>query len=369
MAASSERPDYYAALGVPKTAPQPVIKAAYRRLVGLHHPDRHPGDPKATTRLQILVQAYQVLGDPAARSAYDAGRLLDVPPIEPGTPVEELLGRVVDQLFGVRPNLPLDGRDISYRVSLQLAEVARGCRRTLELPEEVPCGRCDGRGFPLEHLPQTCERCAGAGELQRRRALRSVLEDCPDCAGRGYIVATPCKDCGGAGLVEQRRRLVIDVPAGVNDGERLLVRGAGGPGRHGGKAGDCYVVIDTEPHPTLHRDGTDVRLERPVNVFDAIAGSWISVPTVEGQRRVHLPPGTRDGTVLRMKELGIGPRNSGGARGDQLVTVRVEMPSSLDEAQAVEIRQVAGRLPEATFSATAAFEAAHGSTGSTEPEE
>ncbi len=357
MGTPSERPDYYAVLGVPRGADALAIRQAYRRLAASYHPDRHPdGSPLATVRFQRVVEAFGVLGEPGKRHTYDAGQAIDRPRVEEGKPLAELFGAVVDQLFGVRERRVERGADVLYRVELSLAEAAVGVRRELSLPRPEPCATCEGRGFPMEHLPEICERCAGRGELQVRRGLRSAVESCPDCDGRGHIPVVTCGACSGRGLRDVRRAVQIDVPAGVADGARLLVRGAGGAGRFGGEPGDCVLRVAVRPHPLLRRSGSEVVLERPVRIFDAIAGGWLTVPTLEGSRRLRLPAGTRDGAVLRMAGLGMGM--PGGGRGDQLVTVRVEWPAGLGDDARAALAALAEAAGPATFPRTASFDAA-----------
>ncbi|MCB9727552.1 MAG: DnaJ domain-containing protein [Deltaproteobacteria bacterium] len=352
-----ERPDYYAVLGVPRGADALTIRRAYRQLAASYHPDRHPGgSPLATVRFQRVVEAFGILGDPERRERYDAGQAIDAPKVEEGTALAELFGSVVDQLFGVKARSLQPGPDVLYRLDLEFAEAALGTRRELSLPRPDPCARCDGRGFPLEHLPEICPRCAGRGEIQRRRGLRSAVEACPDCDGRGHLVVVACEACEGRGRVEVRRPLRIDVPPGVADGAELLIRGAGGAGRHGGPPGDCIVRLTVRPHPLLRRRGMDVLLERPVRVFDAMAGGWLDVPTLEGPRRLRLAPNTGDGAVLRMSGLGVAA--TGGARGDQLVTIRLEWPTGLSAEQAAALEALARQSGPETFPRTARFEAA-----------
>jgi molecular chaperone DnaJ len=368
VATPAERPDYYAVLGVPRGADALTIRQAYRHLAASYHPDRHPdGSPLATVRFQRVVEAFGVLGEPAKRQAYDAGQAIDAPRIEEGRPLAELFGAVVDQLFGVKERRIERGADVLYRLEVSLAEAAVGVRRELSLPRPEPCAECEGRGFPMEHLPEICERCAGRGEIQLRRGLRSVLEACPDCEGRGHIPVVACAACAGRGLCEVRRAVRIDVPAGVADGAELLVRSAGGAGRFGGEPGDCLLRVSVRPHPLLRRSGSEVVLERPVRIFDAIAGGWLTVPTLDGARRLRLPAGTRDGAVLRMTGLGMG--GPGGGRGDQLVTVRVEWPTGLGDQARAALSALAEAAGPDTFPRTAGFDAAVAGEAAERPED
>ncbi|MEZ4265150.1 MAG: DnaJ C-terminal domain-containing protein [Myxococcota bacterium] len=351
-----ERPDYYAVLGVPRAADALTIRQAYRRLAATYHPDRHPeGSPLATARFQRVVEAFGVLGEPARRAAYDDGQAIEAPRVEEGRPLAELFGAVVDQLFGVKERVVQRGADVLYRLEISLAEAAVGVRRELSLPMTEACDVCEGRGFPLEHLPEICARCAGRGEVQTRRALRSVIEVCGDCAGRGHIPVVTCAACAGGGQRQVRRALRIDVPAGVAEGAELLIRGAGGSGRFGGEPGNCIVRVAVRPHPFLKRVGNDVVVERPVRVFDAISGGWLMVPSLEGRRRLRLPADTRDGAVFRMTGLGVA--TPGGGRGDQLVTVRIEWPVGLSEHERAALSALAEAAGPDTFPRTAGFDA------------
>jgi molecular chaperone DnaJ len=328
----AERTDYYAVLGVERDASLPAIKSAYRRLASAHHPDRHPEDESATLRFQALVAAYSVLGDPARRASYDEGRPVEALQVEPGAPWAELFGRVLDQLFGVADRVATPGADTRYRLTLAYAEAALGCARTLSLPGETHCGSCDGRGFDLTELPSFCERCASLGTLERRPGLRSERVPCPDCEGRGYGVDRPCADCEGAGMISVVKEWTIQVPARAQNGQRLRVREAGVAGRYGGAPGDCFVALQVEPHPHLSSQEDDLLVTCPIPLPRALAGGWMLVPSLEGSVRIRVPAGSAVGDVLRMEGYGL-PR-SGGGRGDQLVTLSVEMPDALSEDEA-----------------------------------
>lgn len=350
-------PDYYATLGVARDADAARLKAAYRQMAVQLHPDRRPGDPRATERFQAVVEAWSVLSDPERRRRYDAGEPVRATPVEPGSSLQELFGGILDGLFGVRTKRPVDGRDRRYELTVSLAEVAVGATKTLILPADRPCPHCHGRGFAPGSVPEVCDRCGGAGEVQRRQVLRSQVQDCPACSGRGYVIVEACERCAGGGEVSVPEPLTIAVPAGVLAGERLLIRGAGAPGRSGGRAGDCYVHIDVEAHPVLERDGDDLVMDRPVGVIDAMLGASVRVPTATGSALIDVRPGTRDGTVLKMRGHGVG-RRDGSGRGDQRVRVRLELPTRVEAEAAAALRQARDRLGPAAFPESAAFDAA-----------
>ena len=352
----ADRPDYYALLGVTRADSELAIRAAYRRLVLKHHPDRNPGDPESSARLRHLVEAYEVLGEPTARARYDSGHRS--PPAAEVTPFEELLGRVVDAFVSVRDERRMAGRDHQYRMTLSFAEAARGVSKVLELPHKVRCSSCEGRGFPLEVLPLVCEGCQGAGALESRKSLRRVIERCEACNGQGYIIEQSCTQCAGEGLQEVRRSVTIDVPAGVTSASRLVVKGAGQPGTGGGASGDCFVLVTIEPHPVLMRSGRDVVMSRPVTVLQALTGAWLTVPTVDGVRRLRLPANSANESILRMVGLGIG--SPAGERGDQLVTIEIEYPADMSEELKEALTLLEQGSGEEVFPLTRRFEAVHG---------
>ncbi len=353
----ADKPDYYALLGVTRGDSELAIRAAYRRLVSVHHPDRHPGDPGAVLRLTNLVEAYEVLGDPDARRRYDDGFVVQQNAPESNS-LEEVLGRVVDAFVSTHDARDVDGRDRQYRLSISFESAARGTQEQLELPFSQRCSRCEGRGFPLEVLPLVCEQCQGAGAQELRRNLRRVIEACEGCAGLGYSVSSPCEDCAGRGRVQVRRHVDIHVPAGVSSGDKLIVRGAGEEGEGGGASGDCFVLVEVTPHACLERKGKDVVMTRPISLFQALRGGWISVPTVDGARRLQLPPASRDKAILRMVGLGVGGKSE--ERGDQLVHIEVEYPREVDAELRSQLQALDKEVGAGVFPKTRTFEASYG---------
>jgi len=349
------RPDYYAALGVARDADAPALKAAYRRLAARLHPDRNAGQAEVAARFKGVVEAWAVLGDDARRAAYDAAlQSGDALAVERASGLAEVVGGLVDGLFGVKEGRPEGGRNRVYRLTVSFADAVLALPQVLRLPTSRPCAACEGRGFPLGGVPELCGRCLGQGSIQGRPFLRSARLACPDCEGRGYALVERCEACAGAGMTAVEERVEIRLPPGCVGGERLRVRGRGEPGRWGGADGDLWVELSVAEHPVLRRDGDDLLLRRPVSVFTAMTGGSVTVPTVDGERAVRLPACSADGTVLRL--AGYGARRVDGERGDLRVELAVELPVALgDEARAALARVAAGVAP-AAFPRTRSFE-------------
>jgi molecular chaperone DnaJ len=352
-------PDYYAALDVDRNVTPGELKRAYRKMVISHHPDRHGGDAVSTERFQRIVEAYSVLSEPEKRARYDAGHLVQGIRFEKGGNFREFVGGFFDGVFGVRAKRKMRGYDHVYRLALSLAEGSLGTSKKLELPVESTCVHCSGRGFEIGVLPDLCERCDGLGELRRRKIVRSEVEDCPDCAGRGYTLPTPCASCLGHGTQADVRQVVIEVPAGVETGEKLLIRGAGQPGWQGGENGDCWVHVTVKRHPHLKRDGTTLHCERPITVFQALSGGKMDVPTLGGIVRIKIPPLSLHGPALRMPGYGAQDPESG-TRGDQLVHLQVEIPAALKDEDFARLKALEESIGKAAFPKTSRFEKALG---------
>lgn len=344
-------------LGVPRDATEAEIKRAYRRLALEHHPDVRPGDADAPARFAALAAAHAVLGEAETRARYDASLASpDAPIVLPGSPqVADSLGGLLDGLFGVKDRRPTRGRDRKYTLSITFGEMAAGTKRTLTLPRQATCPTCSGRGFETGAVPVICDRCVGAGAVVVRRALRSSVEPCEPCLGRGYTCPVPCSACAGSGEVEVPQRVTLTVPSNIKDGKVLVLRGLGELGKHGGRDGDLFVHVAVEAHALLQRDGLDVRLERPLPITTAILGGLIQVPTAGGPTSIRIPAGASDGLVLRLKGFGIVDPKTG-QTGDQRITIRHEMPSSLDDAQRQALQQAVAALGSGVFPDTQAFE-------------
>lgn len=340
-------------LGVPRDADTLTIRQAFRTLVMAHHPDRH-AEPGATQRLQRINASFAVLSDTTLREAFDRGLKVEPPRLDEASGFEGLMGTIVDRFFGIRDERPVNGRHYRYDLDLSFETACLGGEVELALPVEERCSHCDGRGFPLESLPIICPACKGASSVRTRRNLQGVIQHCQTCSGRGYIIESACQHCAGSGVQTTIRPLRIDVPPATEHGAQLRIRGAGEAGRDGGRDGDCLVHIRVLPHPYLRRCGFDIEMERPVSVLRAMVGGWIQVPTLDGVRRVKLPARSLEGAVLRMS--GHGVSSPGGPRGDQLVTIRVEMPQQVTSKFSKDVEVLLGGVDEETFPEVTAFE-------------
>ena len=350
--------DYYRVLGVSETASAKEIKSAYRKLSRQYHPDANPGDASAEERFKEVSAAYDVVGDPARRKEYDEVRRLG--PAAAGFPggggpggfrFEDVgdLGDLFGGLFnrgGRRPpgqrSGPHRGQDLEAQLHLSFEEAATGVTTAVHLTSDATCSTCQGSGARPGTTPHQCASCAGRGVVSDNQGLFSLSSPCPACAGRGVLVDDPCPTCRGSGVERRPREVKVRIPAGVEDGQRIRLKGRGGPGRNGGPAGDLFVVVGVAKHPLFERRGSHILLAVPVTFAEATLGADITVPTLRsGPVTLRIPPGTRSGRTFRVKGKGI-PSPKG--VGDQLVTVEVAVPSKLSSAErkAVEALQAAG---------------------------
>jgi molecular chaperone DnaJ len=335
--------DYYEVLGVSRDAGADDLKKAYRRLALKFHPDKNPDDrPAAEDRFKELNEAYQVLSDPERRAQYDRfGHAAFEQDTGPGfgfaAGFDDIIGDLFGDFFGTGRSRggrsrARRGDDLQYRLELSFEEAARGCERTLEFARLHPCTACEGSGAKRGTAPTTCSQCRGTGQLRLQQGFFSIAKTCGYCAGRGTVVKNPCDDCGGAGTTEQNHTLNVKVPAGVDTGSRLKLRGEGEAGQGGGPTGDLYVAIEVADHPFFQRDGVDIVCEAPISFVHAALGTEIDVPTLDGKAKVKVAAGTQSGHVFRLRGRGI-PHLGGYGTGDQLVRVVVETPRKLSARQ------------------------------------
>lgn len=331
--------DYYEVLGVPRDASEDDIRRAFRRLARQYHPDVNR-ESDANVRFKEINEAYEVLADAGKRRNYDHFGHADGPQGVGRGGAGFGIDDIFETFFGAASRgggrRPTRGADLRYDLTLRFEEAVFGASREIEVPRTVRCARCGGDGAEPGTTPQPCPQCSGSGEI--RRVQQSIFGQfvnvmvCDRCRGAGRVVAKPCTECSGRGDVQTVRKLTIDIPAGVDEGQQMHVVGEGESGQRGGPAGDLYVVLAVEPHEYFKRQGSDVVYELTVDVAQAALGDEVEVPTIEGREKIKVPAGTQTGRVIRLRGKGI-PHLRGSSRGDQQVRVRVQVPTQLSEEQ------------------------------------
>ena len=364
MAAQREwfEKDYYKILGVSETATAKEITKAYRKLARDSHPDTHPGDDASEDRFKEVSAAYDVLGDEAKRTEYDEVRRLGPtggfpgggPGGGPGSTSFNVgadgLGDLLGQMFnrGRRGSGasaaggPQRGADVEARLTLDFADAARGLTTTLYLTTDAQCSTCQGSGAKPGTSPRVCSRCGGRGVIDDNQGFFSFSTPCPACAGRGVVIEQPCPTCYGSGVEKRQREVQARIPAGVDDGQKIRLKGRGAPGRNGGPAGDLIVECHVTPHARFGRDGQNLTIRVAVTYPEAALGGDVDVPTLDGTTvKLRLKPGTQPGSRHRVKGKGVvTPKHAG----DLIVTVDVAVPTHLTAEQRSAIEALAAAL-------------------------
>lgn len=364
-----QKRDYYEVLGVSKGASDDEIKKAYRKLAKKYHPDMNPGDKEAEGKFKEVNEAYSILSDKEKRARYDQ---FGHPGVDPnygaggpgggfgGFDMGDIdLGDIFGSFFGggfggfggsgQRRNGPQKGESLRANLTITFEEAAFGCEKEINLNRTEECDACHGSGCEPGTTAETCPDCRGTGvvRVQQRTGgfAFSSTAPCSRCRGTGKIIHSPCKSCGGSGSVKKSKRITVTIPAGIDDGQAISLRGQGNAGKNGGPAGDLIVGVRVKPHPQFRRDGTTVLYEQPVSFFQAAMGAELEIPTIDGKVKYTLPAGTQPGTTFRLRGKGI-PELRGRGRGDQYVTVRVQVPTSLNSEQKEALRAFAQSMGE-----------------------
>ena len=366
-----QKRDYYEVLGVSKGASDDEIKKAYRKLAKQYHPDLNPGDKTAEAKFKEVNEAYEVLSDKEKRAKYDQFGHAGVDPnfgAGAGGPFGGFggadfgdidLGDIFGSFFGggfgggssSRRNGPMKGDTLRAGVTITFEEAAFGCEKEIILNRDETCETCHGSGCEPGTTAEICPNCRGTGTVRIQRGggafTFATTASCPKCNGTGKIIHQPCKSCNGSGSVRKQRKITVKIPAGIDNGQAVSLRGQGGAGRNGGPAGDLIISVTVRPHAFFKRDGTSVYLEQPVSFLQATLGAELEIPTIDGKVKWTLPEGTQPGTTFRLRGKGI-PSINGRGRGDQFVTVQVQVPKNLTREQKEALHaygQAMGEIP------------------------
>lgn len=364
---AEQKRDYYEVLGLGKGASEDEIKKAYRKLAKKYHPDVNPGDQDAEAKFKEVNEAYSILSDQEKKARYDQFGFAGVDPSYGGGggmgfDMGDIdLGDIFGSFFGggfggfgggSRRSGPQKGESLRVSLAITFEEAAFGCTKEIELNRTETCEECKGSGCAAGTTAETCPDCRGAGQVRIQRGAGgfafSTTTTCSKCRGTGRIIHTPCKKCGGAGSVRKKQRVSVTIPAGIDDGQAVSLRGQGNAGTNGGPAGDLLVRVQIKPHPQFQRDGVTVLYEHPISFYQAAMGAELEIPTIDGKVKYNLPAGTQTGTTFRLRGKGI-PNVSGRGRGDQFVTVNIETPRNLNREQKEALRKFSESLKEKNY--------------------
>ena len=369
---AEQKRDLYEVLGVPKGASEDQIKKAYRKLAKENHPDLNAGNKQAESRFKEASEAYEILSDNDKRQKYDQfGHAAFDPSYGAGAGgygggFEDFdLGDIFGSFFGggfgggqSARNAPRKGESSHTRLVLTFEEAAFGCDKEVSINRIEDCDKCNGTGAAKGTGAETCRHCKGSGNIKTTRrtplGVFSQSAPCPDCAGKGRIIKEQCQQCRGSGSARKSRKLKVTVPAGIDEGQTISLRGQGSRGQNGGPAGDVLIDIEVKPHNILKRDGTSVQCEIPITFTQAALGTELEVPTLDGNVKYTVPEGTQTGTVFRLRGKGIYALHSKN-RGDQFVRVVVEVPKNLNAKQKELLKQFDDSLTDSNNAQNKSF--------------
>jgi molecular chaperone DnaJ len=344
------RPDYYKTLGVDKRASADEIKKAYRKLARKYHPDTNPDDKSAEARFKEISQAHDVLGDPEKRKQYDSG----TGPFTTGAGPAggfggfgnfdfdaSSMGDILSNLFGgstsgrrVRTKPRSErGADLEAQVSITFDQAVTGAQVPLQVPMHAACTTCHGTGAKPGTTPIVCPRCEGRGIETQGQGMFSISQPCSRCGGAGTVIEDPCPTCHGSGAIRTVKKLRVNIPAGVRDGSRIRLAGKGEPGRNGGPAGDLYLITHVSASPTFKRKGSNLEVEVPLTIPEALQGADVQVPTLNATKTLRVKPGTVHGTVQRLRGEGPPKLGSDGEKGDIHYRFVINVPDHLSKEQ------------------------------------
>jgi len=365
----ADKRDYYEVLGVSKGASEDEIKKAYKKQARKYHPDLNPDNKEAEEKFKEVNEAYEVLSDSDKKARYDQYGHAGVDPnfgaggfgggFDGNFDFGDL-GDIFGSFFGggfgggrrTNPNAPQRGESIRLSLTISFEEAAFGCEKEVSVDRMEQCGVCHGSGCAEGTTPEICPDCHGTGQVQVRRqtpmGVFATTSACSRCGGKGKIIHQPCSACRGAGLERKRKTIKATIPAGIDNGQTISIRGQGHAGKNGGPAGDLLVTITVRPHELFRREGTSVLCEAPITFTQAVLGAELEIPTIDGKVKYNLPEGTQSGTTFRLKGKGI-PSINGRGRGDQYVTVYIETPRNLNKEQREALKKFAETMGDNNY--------------------
>jgi len=354
----AEKRDYYEVLGVPKSATDADLKKAYRVLAKQYHPDTNPGDAEAERKFKEASEAYAVLSDEEKRKQYDqfghaafdqSGGAGGFGGFDFGGDMGDIFGDIFGDLFGGSRgsrrtyNGPMQGANVKINLKISFMDAVFGVEKKLEINLKDECPTCKGSGAKPGTSPQTCSRCGGKGQIvQTQQSLFGVVRNvqtCPDCHGTGKIIKDKCMDCSGTGYVKKRKTIEVTIPAGIDTGQSIRIRGKGEPGANGGGRGDLLVGVTVERHPIFQRQDYDIYSTVPISFVDAALGADIQIKTVDGEIYQTIKPGTQTDTKIRLRSKGVPTLRNKNVRGDHYVTLVVQVPEKLSADQKAALHQ------------------------------
>ena len=366
--------DYYEVLGVNKGASDDDIKKAFRQQAKKYHPDLHPGDKEAEAKFKEVNEAYSVLSDPDKKAKYDRFGHAGVDPNGFGggggggayNAYDVDLGDIFSSFFGGgfggssrRRTGPQKGADLKYHMALEFMEAAFGCTKTFQITKEDICKSCNGSGAQPGTTPETCPTCRGAGRVQQQTqtlfGMTMVTKACPSCNGRGTVIKTPCSQCRGKGRLKTIKNLSVTIPAGVDTGDLLPVRGEGEPGTNGGPYGDLYIEFKVKPHEVFERKGTTTSCSIPITFAQAALGGEVEVPTIYGKEKYTLKEGTQPGDTITLRSKGIPNKGNPNMKGDHVVKFVLEVPTGLNREQKQLLTQFNNTLTDRNYAKRSQF--------------
>ena len=366
----ADKRDYYEVLGVSKGASDDEIKKAYKKQARKYHPDLNPDNKEAEEKFKEVNEAYEVLSDSTKKARYDQYGHAGVDPnfgaggfgggFDGNFDFGEL-GDIFGSFFGggfggggrrSNPNAPQRGESIRLSLAITFEEAAFGCEKDVTVERMEQCGTCHGNGCAPGTTPEVCPDCHGSGQVQVRRqtpmGVFATTSPCGRCGGKGKIIHQPCTDCKGSGSVRKRKTIKASIPAGIDNGQTISIRGQGHAGKNGGPAGDLLITITVKPHELFRREGTSILCDAPITFAQAVLGAELEIPTIDGKVKYDLPEGTQTGTTFRLKGKGI-PSINGRGRGDQYVTVYIETPKNLNKEQKEALKKFAEAVGDTNY--------------------